>query len=158
MIYELINPSDPYTFTAPSFMIATATVCVLGSGQYGAHAIKEDGNHDETAEDVPIFLFGGSEAWFKERGIDSFSDYVDAHREEIATCLETFIIGSYSERRTMERVLEEIRDEGDRVRARERWHDERRSSMNDIGLRAARLASVLRRVSAKHVTESPTTT
>ena len=57
MQYELINPSDPYTFLADNKEIAALTVFCL-STQYGAQS------QDETVE-IPIFLFGGAKEWYQ---------------------------------------------------------------------------------------------
>lgn len=138
--YELINPSDAYTFFAPTLLIAACAVFVLGEGKYGAHPVDS-----KDTDLVPIFLFGGHDAWLKDRGVDDLPTYIDEHRCEIATCLDSFLIGTHNERCTMEKVLAEIRDPNDREKAREKWIDGRRSSMNNIGLRAKQLAMLLRK-------------
>lgn len=52
MEYELINPSDPYTFIAEDFETAALVVLVL-SPAYGA--VSKDGS-----QEVPVFIFGPS--------------------------------------------------------------------------------------------------
>jgi hypothetical protein len=141
--YELVNPSDKYTFLAPNLVIAACAVLILGEGRYGAHRV------DNEEERVPIFLFGGHDVWLKEQGVDDFPEYIKSHGAEISACLDSFLIGSHEDRRRMERVLAEVRDPADRERAQERWHDERRSSMNNIGLVAKRYAKILREKAAK---------
>ena len=59
MEYELINPSDPYTFIAADYETAVLAVFCLGPA-YGAR--PKDGG-----EDVPIFLFGGAVKWYAEK-------------------------------------------------------------------------------------------
>ena len=41
VLYEIINPSDPYTLKADDFKIAAAACLILGDGQYGLES--EDG-------------------------------------------------------------------------------------------------------------------
>ena len=55
MLYELINPSDPYTFEAKDRETATLAVFLL-STSYEARCLTEEGEEN----DVPIFIFGGS--------------------------------------------------------------------------------------------------
>lgn len=69
-----------------------------------------------------------------------------ALRGEVATALESLLIGSAGERRGMERVFAAITSEADRAAARAAWHDNRRSSLNDFGAWAAELAARLRAV------------
>ena len=54
-IYELVNPSDPYTFEAPNIEVAGVCACLLSSG-FGARGADES---------TPI-LFGWN-AWLKDR-------------------------------------------------------------------------------------------
>ena len=58
MQYELINPSDPYTFVADNKEIAALTVFAL-STMYGAKS--EDGS-----EEIPLLFLGGSKDWYRE--------------------------------------------------------------------------------------------
>lgn len=53
ILYELINPSDPYTFLAPNVEVAGVVVAMLGTG-YGAKPVEGD------SESTPI-LFGWDE-------------------------------------------------------------------------------------------------
>ena len=140
ILYELVNPSDAYTFLAPSVLIAAAAVTVVGEGSYGAKPVEDDGS-----ESVPVFLLGGLEEWFKEHGIEDVGDYINAHRPAVAACLDSFLIGSYEDRKRMERVVSVISDPAEKAKAHDAWHDERRTSMNDIGARAKHFAEVLRR-------------
>lgn len=84
--FELVNPSDPYTFTAPNLETAALAVVLLGRGRYGAKSL--DGG-----KDVPIFLLGGHDEWFTEnfgRTVQESLDHI-AH-EAIAACLDTLAI------------------------------------------------------------------
>jgi hypothetical protein len=85
--FELVNPSDLYTFTAPDLETAALAVVLLGRGQYGGKSL--DGG-----EDVPIFLLSGHNEWFGEtfgRTVQESLDHVP--HEAIAACLDTFTLG-----------------------------------------------------------------
>jgi predicted aminopeptidase len=137
-LYEIANPSDAYTIEGELLPCAIATLLV-GEGAYGLKTV--DG---ETA--APIFLFGGHEEWLKERGVDDMPTYLEnpEHRAEVAAALETVLIGDFADRKRMERVLACVTSDDERTKAKAAWHDERRSSMNDIGRRAALYAKRLR--------------
>src|SRR5262245_29539857 len=66
MLYEIINPSDPYTIDCPDLAIATVACVLLGAGQYAF--VPQDGTTtDEEVKlgdrGVPMFLFGGEDAF-----------------------------------------------------------------------------------------------
>ena len=52
MLFEIINPSDPYTLETDSYAAAVAAVCILGEGKYGLDPIGCD------VPKVPLALFG----------------------------------------------------------------------------------------------------
>jgi hypothetical protein len=64
-------------------MLAAAATCIVGGGAY---LLKEVGG----GFDMPLFLFGGVDEWFKEKVGLTFKEYVDANAGHIAQCLETF--------------------------------------------------------------------
>lgn len=134
-IYELINPSDPYTFEAESIEVAGAAVVYL-STSFGA---REVGCEDDEGESTPT-LFGWEE-WLKDRGIDS--DWIAAHRTEIADALDSFLIGDPATRQDVEDMLAELPPD-----KREAWkakrQDRHRTSMSKIGEAATDLAQRLR--------------
>lgn len=85
MLFEIINPSDPYTMESDSLEVAAVAVCLLGSGAYG---LKELDSSEPL--EVPIFLLGGHDEWFQEKFGRTFkesADHVDA--ESMAKCLES---------------------------------------------------------------------
>lgn len=134
MLFELINPSDPYTFIAPSLEVAGVTACLLSSG-FGARCL-DVGHQDEV---TPI-LFGWDD-WLEDRGIDS--EWMNAHKPELAEALESFLIGSANHRADVEAMLAMIPDD-----KKEQWKNERqdrhRTSMNRIGEAAYSLAKKIR--------------
>lgn len=143
MIYEISNPSDAYTLVCDDFKVAAAAVLLLGEGHYGLKPL------DHNAPGVPIFIFGGADAWLKENGLDPLGDFIDAHRLAIAACLESEMIGDASDRATFTKMLDAISSSEDRERARLAYHDERRSSLNNIGKRARAIAKRLRELEAE---------
>jgi hypothetical protein len=132
-VYELINPSDPYTFEAPDILVAGVAVCMLSSA-FGANRISDD-----IDESTPV-IFGWQE-WLDSHGIDAA--WVKAHRAEIADALDSFLIGDANGRVDVQTMLAELPEE-----KREAWRaqrqDRHRTSMNKIGEGAYVLAKQLR--------------
>lgn len=116
MRFELINPSDPYTFEAADHEIAAVAVCLLGDGKYMADALDDDANKDNN---VPAFLFGGHDEWFESRFGANYEATVErvlkTRCDALAQALESLTLGC-----------------------------KERSSMNDIGGRARVLAKAVR--------------
>jgi hypothetical protein len=109
--FEIVNPSDPYTFTAPTLEIAALVVCLLGEGKYGGTSLDTP-----RGVDVPIFIFGGHDEWFKEQFGCTFEDsYERTDKLALADSFDTVTLGRAE-----------------------------RSSMNNIGGRAKRYAKALR--------------
>jgi len=136
MEYEFINPSDPYTFIAEDFETAALTVLCLGAA-YGAK--PKDGG-----EDVPIFIFGGAVEWYKEKFGRSPDDGAKEKREAVADALSSFMLGGFEDRRRYEAALAAIDDPGKKTRFISEWQGGR-SSLNNIGGEAHRLAERLKR-------------
>ncbi len=137
MLYELINPSDPYTFEAKDRETAALAVFLL-STSYGAHCLTEDREDD----DVPIFLFGGSREWycdtFKRTPDEGLEDLKDVVRE----CFRSFVYGNASDRQTYQLAIDSIADAEKRTVFIKHWQD-KHSSMNDIGDIAFKIAMKL---------------
>jgi len=114
VLFEIINPSDPYTMDAPDLEIAAIAVSVLGRGQYSL-----EGRGNAAGQDVPFFMFGGHDEWFTKnfgRTFEASVEHVLNQRaDELATALESVKL-----------------ERGER------------SSMNDIGGRAKSAANSLR--------------
>lgn len=131
-LFELINPSDQYTFYAPNIEVAAVAAIQL-STSFGA---KEIGGDERT----PV-MFGWQE-WLDDRGITA--EWTSDHREEIAAALESFLIGSPSHRADVESMLAELPEE-----KREAWRakrqDRHRSSLNQIGEAAYKYAAAIRK-------------
>jgi len=138
MIYEIINPSDPYTIVADDFAVAAVAICLLGRGAYGLQSA--DGT-----QDVPIMLFGRDETWFPEtfgKSLEELLSTID--RAAVAACLESIVLCTMHERRTYDEALAIVEDSDRREMLRQSWMDERRTSLHDIGRRALKTAKLLR--------------
>jgi hypothetical protein len=138
MICEIINPSDAYTLEADDFDVACVAVAILGNGAYGLEA--DDGRKS------PVFF--GWDDWFAARGIVELGPYVEAHREEIARVLGSVMIGDRRQRADADAMLAML-PEGRRAEWLAGRHDRHRSSMNDIGSKAARVAERMRRTTSE---------
>ncbi len=119
-LYELINPSDPYTFYAESLQVAGLVACTL-SHCFGAREI-------ESGEQTPILI--GWKLWFDSWGVDDV--WIKANASQIADAFDSFLIGSCSDRKLIEETLAELPEDA-RKRFIERRQERNRSSLNRIG-------------------------
>lgn len=134
-LYEIINPSDGYTIESNDEMTVCASVIILGRGQYGL--TNEDG------EDVlPILIFGNPDEFFKSKFECTFMEAMKKCKPNIPGCLETVLIGDFNDRRTF--FENNSREDKEFENKRDVYHDKKRSSMNDIGANAYRLAKTFR--------------
>lgn len=140
MIFDLINPSDPYTFEANTHLMAALAVCILGHGKYGAQQLDGD-----KSLSVPGFLFGGHDEWFWEHFDADFNTCLEqADRKELADVFDSVLIGDLGVRKDYE-----CREDGDTEsweERRDRLQFQKRSSINDIGAQAWELAALMREV------------
>jgi len=153
MIYEIINMSDPYTIDAPSLQVAFVACSLLGNGQYGLRALESGGI------DVPVFMFGGHEEWcgqqFGKGCDDVVAEVMSYYGSSLADCLDSCLIGKRQDRDTYNDGLRLIDDAAKRDEWREKWHDSRRSSLNDIGGRSRKLAIAIRKRDGTLVEKAP---
>jgi len=157
MIYEIVNPSDRYTIEAHSLDVAFVACACLGAGQYSFRPLE-----DENAERVPMFLFGGADDWVEETLSEpSAAAVIDRvlnnpeKRIELAECYESCLIGMVEDRKIYQAGLDLIDNPKKRDEWRRTWHDSRRSSLNDIGARARKMAEKLRSGEKQTVVEAP---
>jgi hypothetical protein len=156
VLYEIINMSDPYTIEAKSLDVALVACLFLGRGQYSFKPLNSD-----DAAGVPMFLFGGTEKWcqqFLGEGLESVVDRVTtdaAKRAELAECFDSCLIGRGEDRETYRAGLDLIDDPDKRELWRRKWHEDRLSSMNDIGGRAYKMAAKLRDGQANPIVAAP---
>lgn len=129
MLYEIINPSDPYTMEAESLAAAMAAVAILGEGRYGLDPIGHDGSR------VPVIIFGDwAEHLYSQAGISPPTSgglfaWLEnpANNESAAKALDSVRFGRAADR-------DVPREVGER----------RRSSMNNIGKFAWEYAEAMR--------------
>ena len=119
--YELVNPSDPYTFKAPSIEVAGVCAFLL-SEQYGAREIGGDG------EQTPVMF--GWEEWLRDRKLSG--DWMKANRLAVADAYDSFLIGSHADREDTERAMSSLSDD-EREAFRNERQDRMRTSMAKIG-------------------------
>lgn len=137
MEYELINPSDPYTFIADDFETAALVVFML-SPAYGAKD-KEGKNR------VPIFLFGesDSEDWYIKQFERNSYDGLKAKKKEVSDALKSMMLGHFEDRWRYEAALSAITEPDKREKFIADWQDGC-SSLNDIGSYCHKLAEKLK--------------
>ena len=152
MLYEIINPSDPYTIEADSLDVALAACLFLGDGQYAFEPLT-DGPR------IPLFLFGGVETWCQghfNQSLEATLNHVLKEKcTELADCMDSCLIGKASDRATYLNALELIDDPSKREQWRAKWHEDRRSSLNDIGSRAFKMAQNFRAESKNPLAPAP---
>lgn len=135
MRYELINPSDPYTFVAESRETAALTVFVLGAA-YGGKPECGD-------ENIPVFIFGGAGEWYGETFGRTPGEGMAALENEVADSLESLVLGNFGDRQRYEAALAAIDDPEKKEAFTATWRDGR-TSLNDIGEYAHRTAKAIR--------------
>lgn len=135
--YELINPSDPYTFLAKTQESAALAVFLLGT-MYGASPKDED---DEKT--IPVFIFDGVEEWYQEKFGRSTEDGIKAEKQNVAEALLSFMYGNFEDRRRYEAALKAITDDEKKKEFMKEWQDGH-TSMNNIGEYAHQLGEKLK--------------
>lgn len=135
MLYELINPSDPYVFRADSFPVAVTTAWLISS-MYGAK--PEDG---DDYFGIPAFMEDLAKE-YKEQFGDSIEDFINKYNTEIVDALQSLVLGGFKDYRQYLLAVEAIDDPEKLMAFREKWND-RRSSMNDICKHAKELVHAL---------------
>ena len=146
MLFEIVNPSDPYTIKADTMKVAAAACVLLGNGSYAFKPLEGEG-----AVEVPIFFIGGHDEWFNENfGQDTETvcgDVIDNFKGALADCLDSVTYGSAADRREFEHLTEHCTPE-ERQKLRVERNRNRHGSLNDIGGRAFEMAKRLREVAA----------
>lgn len=103
MIYKLINPSDPYTFSSASREVAALTVFLI-STNYSAETENEDEEHA-----IPLFMFGGAEKWYKDTFGRNTYDGLLENVDEVRQSLCSFIYGNFEMRRQFLKSLKNVK-------------------------------------------------
>jgi len=134
MLCEIIDPSDPYTMECETFLIGAAAVCLLGGGQLGLHS-------EDESQQTPIL--SGWKDWFACQGVPDLAAFLTENNDAIADTLASVRIGRAKER-WAEAVAVKHMTAPAAAEYRAEIHDLRRSSMNDLGRAAWKLAERLR--------------
>lgn len=119
-LFELITPSDPYTFYAPNLEVA-AVVAYSLSSHYGAVSV------DNPEERSPILLGWGE--WFEERNIDG--EWMKANHLVLADAFDSLVISKPEKRAQSDATLAALSDSQKEAFKREH-NDKKRSSLNNI--------------------------
>lgn len=136
VIYEIVNPSDPYTMKSDNELAARLACLFLGEGAYGLR-------NENDLSVGEIFLFGASKEGLDRTFGGDFDKAVEDNRADIVSALESVLIGGIGARQEAESAIEKMGPADAEKWLAER-HDRRRSSMNNIGKRAAALAESLK--------------
>ena len=127
--YELINPSDPYTFRATDKETAALAVALLGLA-FGA-----DEREQKVEYYIPPFIFGGVsyyDKWYHEQFGRTPDEGLEAKKKDVAEALLSFVLGDFRDRERYNAAMEAISDPAAREAFKEKWQDGR-SSMSNIG-------------------------
>jgi hypothetical protein len=125
-IYELVNPSDAWTFLAPSDKVAFLVALAVGRGQTSA---KRDGWEGG----MYVFGLGDPDKDFKKEFGEELEGAVGRHKADLIKSLRTFMIH---------------REKAKKVptgKALAKWNDKHRSSLNDFSGEALKLADHLKK-------------
>ncbi len=132
--YELINPSDPYHFWAPSPEVAAFCAFMIGNGMVGADPVVDGPSAgglllfmDEDKAEAEILKCLGLSCPPGE-AVKIFSE---SHREEIVMALQSVLIGGPGAWEIVSVALDALDDEAGAALLAE-WHDKNRSSMTDL--------------------------
>jgi hypothetical protein len=143
MLFEIINPSDPYTIEANSLEIAAVACCILGEGKYALAELSGD-----KSGNVPMFMFGGQDDWFMKqfgRTFEQSCNYASQEcTDELCCCLASVMIGGADNRRAAEELLKRTGTPQTYLAALYEMHDAKRTSMNDIGRTAWGMADFIK--------------
>jgi hypothetical protein len=145
MLYNIVNPSDPYTIAAEDHDVVTAAAFLLGSGYYPVEPI-DDGN---TAARVPAFFHvEAADAWCQQTfglsSVDLVDHVIAAKREALIACLDSCLIGTPQERTEFEAAMAWVEDPAKRADMKRKRHQLRVTSVNDIGRLACSMVDQLR--------------
>jgi hypothetical protein len=154
-VYQLINPSDPYTMRARDHQTAVIALLFLSHWHIGGEPIdppEPEGLH------TPFYPFGLSDdALGPELDRQGIPEGLNAwmgsqeNLHALADALDSVLYGHSNDRSLFEAAVEAITDPS-MAAALKAKHQDQRSSMNDIGGRAVRLADTFRAEAAELTT------
>jgi hypothetical protein len=141
ILYELVNPSDPYSFFAISDKVAAAVGIVLGEGAYAVR------RHDNSERILPTLRFihpANQGEFMRETFPEGLEPFLLGSSQEIAGALDSVACISPAERADYEMCVARLASDELRQGSKLRIHDKNRSSLNDIGRRAWKMAEYFR--------------
>lgn len=145
-LYEIINPSDMYTFWSESDAVARFVVTMLGSGMYGLHRMDDNadlgtviGFMKEDEEEAKL------NEWF---GPDR-QKFPAENLQKVIDAFDSVLCMGKEDRELYEMAIQSLKSDQEKRRFRDEQHDKRRSSMNDIGSLAWEYADRYRRTLKK---------
>lgn len=143
MIFELINPHDPYTLEANSLEVAAVTTYILGKGIYCLREITGDGSGT-----MPVLpTLDAANRWFLknfDRNLEkSMTAISEQQTEQLVKSLASVTIGDIKHRRAMEELLQRSDTFPTYIEALKEMHDAIRTSDIDIGRVAWGMADVI---------------
>ncbi len=142
MLFDIINMSDPYTVRADDLKTLAVAILYLGEGQYAAEQL--DAPEGQTPKEVPLLMFGDPSVWTqKEFGLSLEEVVASVEATKLADVLDSVLIGRAESRVEYEAAIAAMSPVEAEIYSA-KWHDGRRSSLNDIGKRARRLAKAIR--------------
>jgi len=137
-LYEIINPSDPYTFEAPDRETATLVIFLL-STKFAAKCISDPGDE----EDVPMFLLGGATEWWNAHFDPDIQARLKLRAKDVSDALRSTLYGGETDRETFHKLAGGIPKGPALSQMHLKWNDEHRSSLNDISAAAFANADAL---------------
>lgn len=151
MIFEISNPSDPYTVVGDDFEVVCIAISVLGKGAYGLNQLCKDG----TTFDMPPFPFGGCEEWFQDffgkSYQEAYDDVIDNCTQSLIDVFDSVVIGrNVDDRKVFEIALGTFKTAEEKANFRNKYLEDRRTSMTNIGKNAQICADFYREYLAKH--------
>lgn len=153
MLFDIVNPSDPYTMEASCLEVAAAAVCLLGQGKFALNELTGD-----KSGNVPAFLTGGHNEWFtKQFGRDfeqSLNHVMATMQPELIKAFGSVFVGDVQYKRTFEEEAAKCDSEEEFAALLEKRHDAKRTSMNDIGRQAWSMADALMAKAAEEMPET----
>ncbi len=142
MLFNIINPHDPYTLEAPDLEIAANAIALIGKGAYGLHELSGD-----QSGHVPMFPIDGHDEWFTKqfgRDFKASLEHVMATRSDaLSKALASVFVGTPADKREFDRDAAACADEAEFHKLLTTRHDALRGSSNDIGRFAWGLADIV---------------
>lgn len=147
MILDIINISDAILMVTDDREAAAIACVLVGNGQLGLHETGVDTESGSIPFDMPLFLFGGHDAWWTKTFGHDFETGAKVYRDEkchlLIAALDSVVYGTPADLVSYNDAMELITQLSGQQEFKRRWNDHRRGSINDIGGRCRGLALAL---------------